>query len=202
IIGPNGAGKSTLFKLIAGKEQPDSGEVKIGQTVKMAFVDQTREELSNEKTVWEDVSGGLDILTVGKFQMASRAYCGRFNFNGGDQQKRVGTLSGGERGRLHLAKTLIAGGNTQLLDEPTNDLDVNTLRALEEALENFAGCAILVSHDRWFLDRIATHILAFEGDSQARLFLGNWTDYEAHRRQELGIEADRPRRIKYRTLKR
>ena len=164
IIGPNGAGKSTLFRMIAGKEQPDSGTIKIGSTVKMAFVDQTRDDLSNEKTVWEDVSGGLDILTVGKFEMASRAYCGRFNFNGGDQQKRVGTLSGGERGRLHLAKTLIAGGNVLLLDEPSNDLDVETLRALEDALLEFAGSIMVISHDRWFLDRIATHILACEGD--------------------------------------
>jgi sulfate-transporting ATPase len=166
IIGPNGAGKSTLFKLIAGKEQPDSGEVVIGQTVKMAFVDQHRDVLANEKTVWEDVSGGLDMLNIGKFQMASRAYCGRFNFNGGDQQKKVGMLSGGERGRLHLAKTLIQGGNVLLLDEPSNDLDVETLRALEDALLEYAGTVLVISHDRWFLDRIATHILAAEGDSQ------------------------------------
>ena len=169
IIGPNGAGKSTLFKLIAGKEKPDSGEVKIGSTVKMAFVDQNRDELANDKTVWEDISGGLDILNVGKFQMASRAYAGRFNFNGGDQQKRVGTLSGGERGRLHLAKTLIAGGNVLLLDEPSNDLDVETLRALEDALLEFAGSVMVISHDRWFLDRIATHILAAEGDQPVDL---------------------------------
>jgi sulfate-transporting ATPase len=165
IIGPNGAGKSTLFKLIAGKEQPDSGTVDIGQTVKMAFVDQHRDELANEKTVWEDISGGLDMITVGKFTMASRAYAGRFNFNGQDQQKKVGNLSGGERGRLHLAKTLIQGGNVLLLDEPSNDLDVETLRALEDALLEYAGTVMVISHDRWFLDRIATHILAAEGDS-------------------------------------
>ena len=182
IIGPNGAGKSTLFKLIAGKEKADSGEVKIGQTVKMAFVDQHRDELSNDKTVWEDVSGGLDILNVGKFQMASRAYCGRFNFNGGDQQKKVGMLSGGERGRLHLAKTLIAGGNVLMLDEPSNDLDVETLRALEDALLEFAGTMLVISHDRWFLDRIATHILAAEGDSQWTFFDGNYQEYEADKK--------------------
>jgi len=174
IIGPNGAGKSTLFKLIAGKEQPDSGEVIVGQTVKMAFVDQHRDELANNKTVWEDISNGLDIINVGKFQMASRAYAGRFNFNGADQQKKVGTLSGGERGRLHLAKTLIAGGNVLMLDEPSNDLDVETLRALEDALLEFAGTVMVISHDRWFLDRIATHILAAEGDSQWTFFNGNY----------------------------
>ncbi len=201
IIGPNGAGKSTLFKMIAGKEQPDSGEVKIGQTVKMAFVDQTRDDLSNEKTVWEDVSGGLDILTVGKFQMASRAYCGRFNFNGGDQQKRVGTLSGGERGRLHLAKTLIAGGNTLLLDEPSNDLDVETLRALEDALLEFAGSVMVISHDRWFLDRICTHILAAEGDSQWTFFDGNYQEYEADKKKRLGEEGAKPHRVRYKALK-
>ncbi|MFN4349871.1 MAG: energy-dependent translational throttle protein EttA [Hylemonella sp.] len=201
IIGPNGAGKSTLFKLIAGKEQPDSGEVKIGQTVKMAFVDQTRDDLSDEKTVWEDVSGGLDILTVGKFQMASRAYCGRFNFNGGDQQKRVGTLSGGERGRLHLAKTLIAGGNTLLLDEPSNDLDVETLRALEDALLEFAGSVMVISHDRWFLDRICTHILAAEGDSQWTFFDGNYQEYEADKKKRLGEEGAKPHRVRFKALK-
>jgi energy-dependent translational throttle protein EttA len=201
IIGPNGAGKSTLFKLIGGKEQPDGGEVKIGSTVKMAFVDQTRDDLSNEKTVWEDVSGGLDILNVGKFQMASRAYCGRFNFNGGDQQKRVGSLSGGERGRLHLAKTLIAGGNTLLLDEPSNDLDVETLRALEDALLEFAGSVLVISHDRWFLDRIATHILAAEGDSQWTFFDGNYQEYEADKRRRLGEEGARPHRMRYKALK-
>ncbi len=201
IIGPNGAGKSTLFRMIAGHQQPDQGEVKIGSTVRMAFVDQTRDDLSNEKTVWEDVSGGLDILTVGKFEMASRAYCGRFNFNGGDQQKRVGTLSGGERGRLHLAKTLIAGANTLLLDEPSNDLDVETLRALEDALLEFAGCVMVISHDRWFLDRIATHILACEGDSQWYFFDGNYQEYEADKRKRLGEEGAKPKRVRFKALK-
>ena len=201
IIGPNGAGKSTLFRMIAGKEKPDSGEVKIGSTVKMAFVDQNRDDLANEKTVWEDVSGGLDILNVGKFQMASRAYCGRFNFNGADQQKRVGTLSGGERGRLHLAKTLIAGGNVLMLDEPSNDLDVETLRALEEALLEFAGSLMVISHDRWFLDRIATHILACEGDSQWTFFDGNYQEYEADKRKRLGEEGAKPHRMRFKALK-
>jgi energy-dependent translational throttle protein EttA len=201
IIGPNGAGKSTLFKLIGGKEQADAGEVKIGSTVKMAFVDQHRDELENQKTVWEDISGGLDILNVGKFQMASRAYAGRFNFNGGDQQKRVGTLSGGERGRLHLAKTLIAGGNVLLLDEPSNDLDVETLRALEDALLEFAGSVMVISHDRWFLDRIATHILAAEGDSQWTFFDGNYQEYEADKVRRLGEEGARPHRMRYKALK-
>ena len=201
IIGPNGAGKSTLFKLIAGKEQPDSGEVKIGQTVRMAFVDQNRDDLNNDKTVWEDVSGGLDILNVGKFQMASRAYCGRFNFNGGDQQKNVGMLSGGERGRLHLAKTLIAGGNVLLLDEPSNDLDVETLRALEDALLEFAGSIMVISHDRWFLDRIATHILAAEGDSQWVFFDGNYQEYEADKKRRLGEEGAKPKRVRFKALK-
>ena len=201
IIGPNGAGKSTLFKLIAGKEQPDSGEVKIGQTVRMAFVDQNRDDLNNDKTVWEDVSGGLDILNVGKFQMASRAYCGRFNFNGGDQQKKVGMLSGGERGRLHLAKTLIAGGNVLLLDEPSNALDVETLRALEDALLEFAGSVMVISHDRWFLDRIATHILAAEGDSQWVFFDGNYQEYEADKKRRLGEEGAKPKRVRFKALK-
>ncbi len=201
IIGPNGAGKSTLFKMIAGREKPDSGEVKIGQTVKMAFVDQNRDDLANEKTVWEDVSGGLDILNVGKFQMASRAYCGRFNFNGADQQKRVGTLSGGERGRLHLAKTLIAGGNVLMLDEPSNDLDVETLRALEEALLEFAGSIMVISHDRWFLDRIATHILACEGNSQWTFFDGNYHEYEADKRARLGEEGAKPKRVRFKALR-
>ena len=201
IIGPNGAGKSTLFKLIAGKEQPDSGSIKVGQTVKMAFVDQNRDDLSNEKTVWEDVSGGLDIMTVGKFQMPSRAYCGRFNFNGGDQQKKVGMLSGGERGRLHLAKTLIEGGNVLLLDEPSNDLDVETLRALEDALLEFAGSVMVISHDRWFLDRIATHILAAEGDSQWTFFDGNYQEYEADKKKRLGEEGARPHRMRFKALK-
>jgi sulfate-transporting ATPase len=201
IIGPNGAGKSTLFKLISGKEQPDSGSIKVGQTVKMAFVDQNRDDLSNEKTVWEDVSGGLDIMTVGKFQMPSRAYCGRFNFNGGDQQKKVGMLSGGERGRLHLAKTLIEGGNVLLLDEPSNDLDVETLRALEDALLEFAGSVMVISHDRWFLDRIATHILAAEGDSQWVFFDGNYQEYEADKKKRLGEEGAKPKRMRFKALK-
>ena len=201
IIGPNGAGKSTLFKLIAGKEQPDSGEVTIGKTVQMAFVDQHRDDLANEKTVWEDISGGLDILTVGKFTMPSRAYCGRFNFNGGDQQKKVGMLSGGERGRLHLAKTLIAGGNVLLLDEPSNDLDVETLRALEDALLEFAGSVMVISHDRWFLDRICTHILAAEGDSQWTFFDGNYQEYEADKVKRLGEEGARPHRMRFKALK-
>ncbi len=200
IIGPNGAGKSTLFKLIAGKEQPDSGEVKIGKTVQMAFVDQHRDDLENAKTVWEDVSGGLDILTVGKFQMPSRAYCGRFNFAGADQQKRVGTLSGGERGRLHLAKTLIAGGNVLMLDEPSNDLDVETLRALEDALLEFAGSVMVISHDRWFLDRIATHILACEGDSQWVFYNGNYQEYEADKKRRLGEEGAKPHRMRFKAL--
>ena len=201
IIGPNGAGKSTLFKLIAGKEQPDSGEVTIGKTVQMAFVDQHRDDLANEKTVWEDISGSLDILTVGKFTMPSRAYCGRFNFNGGDQQKKVGMLSGGERGRLHLAKTLIAGGNVLLLDEPSNDLDVETLRALEDALLEFAGSVMVISHDRWFLDRICTHILAAEGDSQWTFFDGNYQEYEADKVKRLGEEGARPHRMRFKALK-
>ena len=201
IIGPNGAGKSTLFKLIAGKEQPDSGEVTIGKTVQMAFVDQHRDDLANEKTVWEDISGGLDILTVGKFTMPSRAYCGRFHINGGDQQKKVGMLSGGERGRLHLAKTLIAGGNVLLLDEPSNDLDVETLRALEDALLEFAGSVMVISHDRWFLDRICTHILAAEGDSQWTFFDGNYQEYEADKVKRLGEEGARPHRMRFKALK-
>ena len=201
IIGPNGAGKSTLFKLIAGKEQPDAGEVHIGQTVKMAFVDQHRDDLANDKTVWEDISGGLDIITVGKFQMPSRAYCGRFNFGGGDQQKKVDMLSGGERGRLHLAKTLMQGGNVLLLDEPSNDLDVETLRALEDALLEFAGSVMVISHDRWFLDRIATHILAAEGDSQWVFFDGNYQEYEADKKKRLGEEGAKPKRVRYKALK-
>ncbi len=201
IIGPNGAGKSTLFKLIAGREQPDEGTVVIGQTVKMAYVDQSRDALSDEKTVWEDVSGGLDMLNIGKFQMASRAYCGRFNFNGQDQQKKVGLLSGGERGRLHLAKTLIQGGNVLLLDEPSNDLDVETLRALEDALLEYAGTVLVISHDRWFLDRIATHILAAEGDSQWVFFDGNYQEYEADKKKRLGEEGAKPKRMRYKALK-
>ena len=201
IIGPNGAGKSTLFKLIAGIEKPDSGEVTIGKTVQMAFVDQSRDALSADKTVWEDISGGLDIITVGKFQMPSRAYAGRFNFNGQDQQKKVGMLSGGERGRLHLAKTLMQGGNVLLLDEPSNDLDVETLRALEDALLEFAGSVMVISHDRWFLDRICTHILAAEGDSQWTFFDGNYQEYEADKVKRLGEEGARPHRVRYKALK-
>lgn len=201
VIGPNGAGKSTLFKMITGKEQPDSGSIVIGDTVKIAAVNQTREGLPNDKTVFEAISGGLDILQVGKFEMSSRAYLGRFNFKGGDQQKTVGVLSGGERGRLHLAATLLKGGNVLLLDEPSNDLDVETLRALEEALLEFAGCALVTSHDRWFLDRIATHILAFEGDSKVVFFDGNYNEYEADKRKRLGEEAARPHRIRFKPLK-
>ncbi len=201
IIGPNGAGKSTLFKMIAGREQPDSGTVKLGKTVKLAYVDQSRDELGNDKTVWEDVSGGLDMINVGKFQMASRAYCGRFNFNGQDQQKKVGTLSGGERGRLHLAKTLLQGANVLLLDEPSNDLDVETLRALEDALLEYAGSVMVISHDRWFLDRIATHILAAEGDSQWVFFDGNYAEYEADKKKRLGEEGAKPKRVRFKALK-
>ena len=200
IIGPNGAGKSTLFKMITGKEQPDSGEVKIGSTVKMAYVDQSRDALSDAKTVFDEISGGSDILTVGRYETPSRAYIGRFNFKGGDQQKIVGQLSGGERGRLHLAKTLISGGNVLLLDEPSNDLDVETLRALEDALLEFAGCVLVISHDRWFLDRIATHILAAEGDSQWTFFNGNYQEYEADKRKRLGEEGAKPKRLRYKPI--
>ncbi len=201
VIGPNGAGKSTLFKMIEGREKPDSGEIKIGQTVKLAAVDQMRDSLPNDKTAFEAVSSGPDILQVGKFSMQSRAYLGRFNFKGADQQKLVGNLSGGERGRLHLAKTLLAGGNVLLLDEPSNDLDVETLRALEEALLEFAGCALVTSHDRWFLDRIATHILAFEGDSKVVFFNGNYNEYEADKRRRLGEEGAKPKRLRFKPLK-
>jgi len=201
IIGPNGAGKSTLFKMIAGREQPDAGSVKLGKTVKLAFVDQSRDDLANDKTVWEDISGGLDIINVGKFQMPSRAYCGRFNFNGGDQQKKVGLLSGGERGRLHLAKTLMQGANVLLLDEPSNDLDVETLRALEDALLEYAGSVMVISHDRWFLDRICTHILAAEGDSQWTFFDGNYQEYEADKKKRLGEEGAAPKRVRFKALK-
>lgn len=200
VIGPNGAGKTTLLRMITGQEKPDSGAIRIGETVKWAYADQTR-TLDPEKTVWEEITGSAETLILGSRTMNSRAYVSSFNFMGTDQQKKVGTLSGGERNRVHLAKTLTKGANVLLLDEPTNDLDVNTLRALEEALENFAGCAIVVSHDRWFLDRICTHILAFEGDSQAHMFLGNWSDYEAHMQETYGKDL-RPHRVKYRTLKR
>jgi energy-dependent translational throttle protein EttA len=201
IIGPNGAGKSTLFRMITGKEKADKGKIKIGKTVKLAHVDQSRDELAAEKSVWQDVSGGQDTITVGRFEMPSRSYLARFNFRGADQQKLVGQLSGGERGRLHLAKMLVSGANVLLLDEPSNDLDVETLRALEEALLEFAGSVLVISHDRWFLDRIATHILAFEGDSQAVFFNGNYQEYEADKKKRLGEEAARPHRIKYKALK-
>jgi sulfate-transporting ATPase len=202
IIGPNGAGKSTLFRMIMGREQPDTGEIKIGETVKIAYVDQARDILDSDKTVFEAVSDGNDILTVGKYETPSRAYIGRFNFKGPDQQKMVGQLSGGERGRLHLAKTLISGGNVLLLDEPSNDLDVETLRALEDALLEFAGCVLVISHDRWFLDRIATHILAFEGNSQVTFYAGNYQEYEADKRQRLGEEGAKPKRIRYKPIAR
>ncbi|QET03504.1 MULTISPECIES: energy-dependent translational throttle protein EttA [Cupriavidus] len=202
IIGPNGAGKSTFFRMITGKETPDSGEIKIGPTVKLAYVDQSRDALDGTKTVFEEISGGADVLTVGRYETPSRAYIGRFNFKGGDQQKQVGTLSGGERGRLHMAKTLIAGGNVLLLDEPSNDLDVETLRALEDALLEFAGCVMVISHDRWFLDRIATHILAFEGDSHVEFFAGNYQEYEADKKRRLGEEAAKPKRIRYKPITR
>ncbi|MBR0565174.1 energy-dependent translational throttle protein EttA [Azoarcus sp. L1K30] len=202
VIGPNGAGKSTLFKMIQGQDKPDSGEVVIGSTVKIAAVDQSREGLANDKTVFEAISDGADILTVGRFEMPSRAYIGRFNFKGGDQQKIVGNLSGGERGRLHLAKTLIAGGNVLLLDEPSNDLDVETLRALEDALLEFAGCAMIISHDRWFLDRICTHILAAEGDSQWTFYAGNYQEYEEDKKKRLGEEGAKPKRIRYKPISR
>lgn len=201
IIGPNGAGKSTLFRMIAGQEQPDSGEVKIGQTVQLAYVDQSRDSLEDDKTVFEVIANGQDILNVGRFEMPSRAYLGRFNFKGSDQSKITGELSGGERGRLHLAKTLISGGNVLLLDEPSNDLDVETLRALEDALLEFAGTVMVISHDRWFLDRIATHILAFEGDSQVYFFEGNYQEYEEDKKRRLGDEAAQPKRIRFKSLK-
>jgi energy-dependent translational throttle protein EttA len=202
VIGPNGAGKTTLFRMITGQEQPDSGEIRIGETVKLAYVDQSRDALDPNKTIWEEISGGTDTVELGKRQVNSRAYVARFNFSGTDQQKRVGQLSGGERNRVHLAKMLKSGANVVLLDEPTNDLDVNTMRALEEALENFAGCACIISHDRWFLDRVATHILAFEGESRVVWFDGNYTEYEADRKARLGAAADQPHRIKYRHLTR
>ena len=202
IIGPNGAGKTTLFKMLTGVESPDSGEISHGDTVDIAYVDQSRDALDDTKTVWEEISDGLDMLEVGKYQTSSRAYVGRFNFKGPDQQKHIGALSGGERNRVHLAKVLRKGGNVLLLDEPTNDLDVETLRALEEALVNFPGCAVVISHDRWFLDRIATHILAFEGDSQVAWFAGNFAEYEADRKRRLGDDADQPTRIKYKPIQR
>jgi ATPase subunit of ABC transporter with duplicated ATPase domains len=201
IIGANGAGKTTLFRMITGGEKPDAGEMRIGPSVKIAYVDQSRDNLRDDKTVWEEISDGQDLITVGTWTTPSRAYVGRFNFRGTDQQKMVGQLSGGERNRVHLAKVLKAGGNVLMLDEPTNDLDVETLRALEEAVLAFPGCAVIISHDRWFLDRVATHILAFEGDSKVVWFEGNYADYEADRKRRLGADADQPHRIKYRRLK-
>jgi len=200
VIGPNGAGKTTMFRMIAGEEQPDSGSLRLGETVQLAAVDQSRDSLNNDKTVWEEISDGLDLIQVGKYETSSRAYVGRFNFRGQDQQKKIGLLSGGERNRVHLAKMLRAGGNLLLLDEPTNDLDVETLRALEEALLEFPGSAIVISHDRWFLDRIATHILAFEGNSEVVFFAGNYADYEQDRKRRLGADAANPHRIKYKRL--
>jgi sulfate-transporting ATPase len=202
VIGPNGAGKTTLLRMITGQEKPDAGKIQIGKTVQLAYVDQSRDTLDGEKNVWEEISGGEETLILGERRSNSRAYVSSFNFLGSDQQKKVASLSGGERNRVHLAKMLTHSANVLLLDEPTNDLDVNTLRALEEAIEDFAGCAVIVSHDRWFLDRVATHILAFEGESQVRWFEGNWSDYEADRRKRLGIDADTPHRIRYRSLKR
>jgi ATPase subunit of ABC transporter with duplicated ATPase domains len=202
VIGANGAGKTTLFRMITGQEEPDAGTLRIGETVQMAYVDQSRDALDADKTVWEEISGGLDLIKVGDQTMNSRAYTAGFNFKGTDQQKKVGKLSGGERNRLHLAKLLRTGGNLLLLDEPTNDLDTDTLRALEEALLAFAGCAVVISHDRWFLDRIATHVLAFEGDSQVVWYEGNFEAYEEHRHERLGDEADRPHRITYKRLTR
>jgi len=200
IIGPNGAGKTTLFRMMSSEEQPDTGSIKLGSTVKLSHVGQSRDSLDDNKTVWEEISDGLDLITVGNYETPSRSYCGRFNFKGGDQQKRIGDLSGGERNRVHLAKLLRSGGNVLLLDEPTNDLDVETLRALEEALLSFPGCVVVISHDRWFLDRIATHMLAFEGDSKVVWFEGNYEDYEADRHKRLGTDADKPTRIKYKKI--
>ena len=203
VIGANGSGKTTLCKMLVGEIKPDNGEIAVGETVKFTYVGQSRESLQNDKTVWEELSGGLDVIRVGDCEIQSRAYCGRFNFKGQDQQKRIGLLSGGERNRVHLAKTLLSGANFLFLDEPTNDLDVETLRALEEALLNFPGCAMLVSHDRWFLDRVATHILAFEGDSHVEWFSGNYQEYSADRRRRLGKQADNsPKRIKYKPVTR
>ena len=200
IIGPNGAGKTTLFRMIVGTEKPDAGELRLGSTVELAYVDQSREDLEADNTVFEEITGGTDRLVVGGREIHGRAYTASFGFKGSDQQKRVGDLSGGERNRLQLAKVLRRGGNVLLLDEPTNDLDVDTLRALEDGLLSFAGCAVVISHDRWFLDRIATHVLAFEGDSEVRWFEGNFSDYEAERRKRLGVDADQPHRIKYKPL--
>jgi ATPase subunit of ABC transporter with duplicated ATPase domains len=203
VIGANGAGKTTLFRMITGQEKPDAGTMRIGDTVQIGYVDQSRDALDPKKTVWEEISGGLDVLELGgKRTMQSRAYVGAFNFKGGDQQKKVGQLSGGERNRVHLAKMLKSGANLLLLDEPTNDLDVETLRALELALEEFAGCAMIISHDRWFLDRIATHMLAFEGDSHVEWFEGNYQDYEADKKRRLGIDADQPHKLKYKRFTR
>ena len=202
VIGPNGAGKTTLFRMITKQEKPDQGTIKIGELVHLGYVDQSRDTLDGAKTVWEEISGGLDQLQLGKREVNSRAYCAAFNFKGADQQKKVGQLSGGERNRVHLAKMLKSGANVLLLDEPTNDLDVDTLRALEEALEDFAGCAVIISHDRWFLDRIATHILAFEGDSHVEWFEGNYQDYEKDKMRRLGIESVIPQRIKYKKFSR
>ena len=202
VIGPNGAGKTTLFRMITGQETPDAGTIREGETVKLAYVDQSRDVLDPEKSVWETISGGEDLITIGKREVNSRAYVSRFNFSGSDQQKKLSMLSGGERNRVHLARMLKEGANVLLLDEPTNDLDVNTMRALEEALENFAGCAVVISHDRWFLDRIATHILAFEGNSKVYWYDGNYSEYEAEKKARLGEDADQPHRIKYRQLTR
>ena len=202
VIGPNGAGKTTLFRMVTGQDKPDSGTMRIGESVVLGYVDQSRESLDDKKTVWEELSGGLDIIQLGKRTIPSRAYCGSFNFKGADQQKKVGMLSGGERNRLHLAKMLKAGANVLMLDEPTNDLDVDTLRALEEALLDFAGCAIVISHDRWFLDRIATHILAFEGDSHVEWFEGNFQDYEVDKKRRLGADAAEPHRLRFKPLTR
>src|SRR5205085_7694477 len=201
VIGPNGAGKTTLFRMITGEEHADAGKIRVGETVQLGYVDQSR-TLDADKTIWEEISGGQDTVKLGSREVNSRAYVGRFNFSGSDQQKKVGALSGGERNRVHLARMLKEGANVLLLDEPTNDLDVNTMRALEEALENFAGCAVVISHDRWFLDRIATHILAFEGDSHVEYFDGNYSEYEEDRKRRLGHDADQPHRIKYRNLTR
>jgi len=200
VIGPNGAGKTTFFRMITGSEQPDAGTIRLGETVQLASVDQSRDSLDDNKTVWEEISDGQDLIKVGNYETPSRQYVGRFNFRGSDQQKKIGILSGGERNRVHLAKMLKSGGNLLLLDEPTNDLDVETLRALEDALLEFPGSAVVISHDRWFLDRIATHILAFEGDSVVTWFAGNYADYEADRKRRLGSDADNPHRIKYKRL--